>query len=154
PLAAVTVFVALTWVPETRDPNASSHFDLAGAVLASLALGGITYALIEWGGPTAWLAVVVGVLSAAGFLVGEARGREPLLVLSIFRSRNFSAANGMTLLVYGALGAVSFFTTIQLQTVSGYGALAAGASFVPMTLIMLSMGSRAGRLGMRIGPRI
>ncbi|HCB03933.1 MAG TPA: MFS transporter, partial [Nocardioides bacterium] len=97
---------------------------------------------------------VVGVVSAAGFLVVESREREPLLALGIFRSRTFSAANGMTLLVYGALGAVSFFTTIQLQTVSGYGALAAGAAFVPMTLIMLSLGTRSGRLGVRIGPRV
>jgi MFS family permease len=154
PLAVVTVMIAMRWVPETRDPDASSHFDLAGAVLASLALGGTTYALIEWGATTAWLAIAVGVLSAAGFLLVESREREPLLVLGIFRDRTFSAANVMTLLVYGALGAVSFFTTIQLQTVSGYGALAAGAAFVPMTLIMLTLGSHAGRLGMRIGPRI
>jgi EmrB/QacA subfamily drug resistance transporter len=154
PLAAVTVLIAVRWVPETRDPHASSHFDLAGAVLASSALGGTTYALIEWGGTAAWVAVVVGVLSVVGFLVVESRAREPMLVLGIFGDRTFSAANVMTLLVYGALGAVSFFTTLELQTVSGYGALAAGAAFVPMTVIMLSLGSRAGRLGMRIGPRI
>jgi EmrB/QacA subfamily drug resistance transporter len=154
PLAAITVLIAVKWVPETRDPHASSHFDVAGAVLASLALGGTTYALIEWGGIGAWVAVGVGALSAVGFLVVEAHEREPLLVLGIFRDRTFSAANVMTLLVYGALGAVSFFATIQLQTVSGYGALAAGAAFVPMTIIMLTLGSWAGRLGMRIGPRI
>ena len=50
PLAAVTVLIAVRHVPETRDPHASSHFDWWGAVLASLALGGTTYALIEWGG--------------------------------------------------------------------------------------------------------
>jgi MFS family permease len=94
------------------------------------------------------------VLAAVGFLVVESREPEPMLVLGVFRDRTFSAANVMTLLVYGALGAVSFFTTIELQTVSGYGALAAGASFVPMTVLMLLLGSRAGRLGTRIGPRI
>ena len=56
-----------------------------------------------------------------------------MLVLGIFRDRTFSASNVMTLLVYGALGAQGFFVTIQLQTVSGYGALAAGAAFVPTT---------------------
>ncbi|QIG45265.1 MFS transporter [Nocardioides anomalus] len=154
PLAVLTVFVALRYVPETRDPHASSHFDLLGAVLAILALGGTTYALIEWGGTAAWVAVVVGVLAAVGFLVVEDREREPMLVLSIFRDATFSASNVMTLLVYGALGAVSFFTTLQLQTVSGYGALAAGAAFVPMTVLLLLFSARAGRLGMRIGPRI
>ena len=67
------------------------------------------------------------MVAAVGFVVVEGREREPMLPLGIFRDRTFSAANVMTLLVYGALGAVSFFVTIQLQTVSGYGALAAGA---------------------------
>jgi len=154
PLAAVTVLIAVMAVPETRDPHASSHFDFAGAVLAAAALGGTTYALIEWGSTTAWVAVVVGIGAAVGFLVVEAREREPMLALGIFRDPTFSAANVMTLLVYGALGAVSFFVTIQLQTVSGYSALAAGAAFVPLTVVMLLLASRGGRLSMRIGPRI
>jgi EmrB/QacA subfamily drug resistance transporter len=154
PLAVVTVFIAVRTVPETRDPHASSHFDVAGAVLASAALGGATYALIQWGGTAAWVAVVVAVVAGAGFILVEGREREPMLVLSIFRNRTFSASNVMTLLVYGALGAVSFFVTLELQTVSGYGALAAGAAFVPMTLVMLVLASRGGRLSQRIGPRI
>lgn len=154
PLAVVTVVIALRHVPETRDPHASSHFDVAGAALACLALGGTTYALIEWGGTAGWVALAVGALSAVLFLVVESREREPMLVLGIFRDLTFSASNVMTLLVYGALGAVSFFSTLQLQTVSGYGALAAGAASVPMTIIMLTLSARAGRLGVRIGPRI
>ncbi len=154
PLAAVTVFIAMRWVPETRDPHAPSHFDLTGAVLAAAALGGATYALIEWGGTSAWVAVAVGVLAGVAFVVVEGRERMPMLPLGIFRDRTFSAANAMTLLVYGALGAMGFFVTIELQTVSGYGALAAGAAFIPATLLMLAFASYAGRLGVRIGPRI
>ncbi len=138
----MTAFIAIRYVPETRDPHASSHFDITGAVLASAALGGATYALIEWGGTAAWVAVAVGVLAAVGFLVVEDREREPMLVLGIFRDLTFSASNVMTLLVYGALGAQGFFVTIQLQTVSGYGALAAGAAFVPTTAVMLVLASR------------
>jgi EmrB/QacA subfamily drug resistance transporter len=154
PLAALTVYIALRYVPETRDPNAPSHFDFVGAALAAAALGGATYALIEWGGVAAWVAVVVGVVATVGFLAVEKRESMPMLPLGIFQDRTFSASNVMTLVVYGALGAVSFFVTIQLQTVSGYGALAAGAAFVPTTLLMLGLASRGGRLGMRIGPRI
>lgn len=154
PIAALTVFIAVRAVPESRDPNASVHFDVAGAVLGTAALGGTTYALIEWGGTAPWAAVAVAVLAGAGFLEVEARVREPMLALGIFRDRTFSASNVMTLLVYGALGAQGFFVTIQLQTVSGYGALAAGAAFVPTTLVMLLLASRGGRLAQRIGPRI
>ncbi len=154
PLAAITVFVAVKWVPETRDPHAASHLDVSGAVLATAALGGTTYALIEWGGTAAWVAVGIGIVAAGGFVAVEARERMPMLPLGIFADRTFTASNVMTLLVYGALGAVSFFVTIQLQTVSGYGALAAGAAFVPTTAVMLLLASYGGRLGTRIGPRI
>jgi EmrB/QacA subfamily drug resistance transporter len=154
PLAAVTVLIAVRHVPETRDPHASSHFDWWGAILASAALAGTTYALIEWGGVSAVAAAVVAVTAAVGFVVVEGREREPMLQLGLFRDRTFSASNLMTFLVYGALGALSFFVTIQLQTVLGYGALAAGLAFLPMTVAMLFLASAGGRLATRIGPRL
>jgi len=154
PLAALTVFIAVRAVPETRDPRASSHFDLVGAVLAAVTLGATTYALIEWGGASGWVAAVLGVAAGVGFVVAEAREPEPMLRLEMFRNMTFSASNAMTLLVYGALGALSFFVVIELQTVGGYEALAAGAAFVPMTIIMLFLAPAGGRLGQRIGPRI
>lgn len=154
PLAVVTVLIAQRSVPETRDPNASAHFDLAGAVLAAAALGGTTYALIQWGGPLAPWAGVLAVVTAVLFLVVERREREPMLRLDIFRDLTFSASNVMTFLVYGALGAVLFFLTLQLQTVGGYGALAAGLASLPLTICMLFLAARGGALGARIGPRI
>jgi EmrB/QacA subfamily drug resistance transporter len=154
PLAVVTVAIAQRWVPETRDPQASTRFDLPGALLATLALGGTTYALIEWGGDLAPYAAVASVLAAAAFLTVERRSREPMLQLRIFADRTFSAANAMTLLVYAALGAVLFFLTLQLQTVSGYTALAAGLASLPMTLCMLFLAAKGGELGARIGPRV
>ena len=117
PLAVLTVLLAVRFVPETRDPHASTHFDWWGAVLASLALGGTTYALIEWGGTAAVVAAVVAVVSAVGFVVVEKREPEPMLRLELFADRTFSASNLMTFLVYGALGAMIFFVTLQLQTV-------------------------------------
>lgn len=154
PLAAACVLVAQRWVPETRDPHASHHLDVTGAVLAALALGGTTYALIGWGEPAALPAVAVGLLAAVGFVVCEAREREPMLELGVFADRTFSAANVLTLLVYGALGAVLFFLTLQLQTVVGYGALRAGVATLPLTLCMLLLAARGGRLAARIGPRL
>lgn len=154
PLAAATILIAQRSVPETRDPNASTHVDLTGAVLAALALGGTTYALIDWGDPLALPAVVVGAAAAVGFVVTEAREREPMLALGVFADRTFSAVNVLTLLVYGAIGSVLFFLTLQLQTVAGYGALRAGLATVPLTVCMLLLASRGGRLASRIGPRI
>jgi EmrB/QacA subfamily drug resistance transporter len=154
PLAVLTVVVAQRFVPETRDPDASPQFDLAGAALASLALAGITWGLISWGTAEGAALGVAGVVAGVAFVVVERRGRHPMLPLELFRDVTFSAANAMTLVVYAALGGILFFLVIELQTVSGYGALAAGVATLPVTLCMLFLAARAGELGTRIGPRI
>jgi EmrB/QacA subfamily drug resistance transporter len=154
PPAAATVWIALRSVPETRDPHASSHFDVPGGLLATAALGGTTYALIQWGDTLAPYAGGLALLAGVGFVLVERRVREPMLQLGIFADRTFSAANAMTLLVYAALGAALFFITLQLQTVGGYGPLAAGISSLPITVCMLFFAARGGALATRIGPRI
>jgi hypothetical protein len=150
----LTVVIALKAVPETLDPNAPRRLDFTGALLATVFLGGLTYALIEWGGGLAPWAIGVAVLAAVGYVVDERRSDHPMLPLGIFANRNFSAANAMTLLVYAALGAVLFFLVLQLQTVSGYGALEAGIATLPITVCMLFLASKGGELGTRIGPRL
>lgn len=154
PLAVLTVWLAQTWVPETRDPRAHGRFDVTGAALASLALAGTTWALTDAGGPATVWAAAVGVLAAVAFISVERRTRAPMVPLGLFGDRTFSAANAMTLLVYAALGAILFFLVLQLQTVGGYTALEAGLATLPITVCMLLLASRGGALGERIGPRI
>ncbi|WP_435741827.1 MFS transporter [Nocardioides sp. SYSU DS0663] len=154
PLAAVTVAVAVRSVPETRDQGAADRIDVAGAVLATVALAAVTYALIQAGDVWAVPAGVVAALALAAFVAVERRVRAPMLEPGIFRDVTFSAANVMTLLVYAALGAVMFFLVIELQTVGGYSALAAGTATLPVTACMLFLAARGGDLGARIGPRV
>jgi EmrB/QacA subfamily drug resistance transporter len=154
PLAVVTIVLTNRSVPESRDPSASTHFDVAGASLTMVSLGGMTYALIEWGHSWALVAGVVGLLAGGALVWVEAHEREPMVPLELFVDRTFSAANAMTLVVYGALGAVLFFLVLQLQTVAGWSALGAGLATLPITVCMLLLASRGGRLGARIGPRI
>ena len=155
PVAVLTLAAARA-VPETRDPSAVRGFDALGALLGALGLGGVTYALIEWRtAPGAAVpAAVVGVVAAVAFLVHERRSRDPMLPPSLFASRQFSAANAMTLLTYAALGGVLFFLVLQLQTVSGFGALQAGMATLPITVVMLLLAGRGGALAGRIGPRL
>lgn len=159
PLAAVVVAVALRHVPETRDQTVAGRpADGAGAVLAAVGLAGVTYALIEgpergWGGAVL-AAAAAGVAGLVGFVVTESRSRHPMLPLGIFASRQFSAANGVTFVVYGALGSTFFLLVVQLQQVLGYSPLAAGAATLPVTLLMLGLSARAGDLAQRIGPRV
>lgn len=154
PLAVLTIWLAIRWVPESRDPRAHGRFDVPGAVLASLALAALTFALTDWQSPWLPVAVAVAVLAGAGFVVVEMRTKDPMAPLGLFADRTFSAANSMTVLVYAALGAILFFLLLQLQTVGGYGALKAGLATVPITVCMLLLASRGGALGERIGPRI
>ncbi len=159
PLAVVVVFVAQRHVPETRDPTAGGRIDLLGAALAVIGLGGITYAIIEIpslgiGSAPVVVAGLVGVLAMVAFLFAEARLSHPMLPLSIFSSRQFSAANAVTFLVYGAFGGIFFLLAVQLQVVAGFSALGAGIALLPITVVMLLLSARAGQLAQRIGPRL
>lgn len=159
PLAALVVWIAARHVPESRDPAAAgSRVDLAGAVLGALALGGLTYALISAGeegvGARVLLAAFLGLLAAVALVVVERRVAHPMVPFEAFREAQFSAANAVTFLVYGGLGAVFFLLVVQLQVVSGFSALAAGTALLPATVLMLLLSARSGALAARIGPRL
>lgn len=159
PLAVVVVAIALRHVPETRDPGAASVIDVPGAGLGVLALGGVTYALVEQPdrGLGSWpvmTAAVIGAVAIVGFVLVERRTRYPMLPLTMFASRQFSAANLVTFTVYGGLGAVFFLLVIQLQVVGGFRPIAAGLSILPITIVMLLLSARSGQLAYRIGPRL
>ncbi|MFF8957977.1 MFS transporter [Streptomyces sp. NPDC014894] len=151
PLAALCVPVALRHVPESRDPRAHGKgFDVLGAVLGAGALTLVTYALIA----PAWWAGAAGVVVGAVFVAVERRRPDPMLPLSIFRSRLFTAVNLVTLCVYAAFGGFFFLVALQLQVVSGYSPLQAGVALLPTTVLMLLFSARSGALAERIGPRI
>ena len=157
PIGAVVMVVAARHVPESRDPEAARSFDVLGAALGAVGLGGATYALIEHGNAPSLqvlTAAVVGVVALVLFVVFERRHRDALVPMHLFASRTFSVANGLTLLVYGALGAMLFFVVLQLQIVTGWSPLAAGLSTVPLTLVMLLFSSRSGALAAQLGPRL
>jgi EmrB/QacA subfamily drug resistance transporter len=158
PIGAFVAAMAPRHVPETRDPRASGRLDVAGAALAGIGLAGVTYALIEapgGGAPAAIvLAALVGVLALAGFLLVERRSASPMLPLTLFASRQFSAANVVTLVVYAALSGVFFLLVAFLQVSLGYSPIAAGAASLPVTVLMLALSARAGALAQRIGARI
>ncbi|WP_241253471.1 DHA2 family efflux MFS transporter permease subunit [Streptomyces sp. W1SF4] len=157
PVAALCVPVALKHVPESRDPAAAgARFDVLGAVLGAAALGLLTYALIEARSAAAPVigAAVGGLLLAAVFVYVERHRPDPMVPPDMFASRQFTAVNLVTLFVYAAFGGFFFLVVLQLQVVSGYSALGAGAALLPTTVLMLLLSSRAGTLGERIGPRV
>ena len=159
PVAVVVVSVAVRHVPESRDSSVVGRLDYPGPVLAALGLAGLTWSLTEgqakgWATPDILIPGVLGIVALVTLLLVERVTAQPMLPLGIFRSRQFSAANIVTFVVYAALSGGLFLLPIELQRVLGFSPLAAGASLLPLTVIMLLLSARVGRLAQRIGPRI
>jgi EmrB/QacA subfamily drug resistance transporter len=158
PLGLFVVLTAPRHVPETRDPMASGRLDVRGATLAALGLAGTTYALIEAPGAGASAAILVtaigGVLALILFVVAERHAANPMMPLSMFASRQFTAANLVTVVVYAALGGVFFLLVAFLQISMGYSPLASGAASLPVTALMLVFSARSGALAQAVGSRI
>ena len=156
PLCAVVLLLAAR-LPEAPRVDVAS-IDIVGAVLAVLALGGITFALIEgpdggWTAPEV-AAGVLGLLAGLLAVIYEPRVEHPMVPVDLFSIRPFTAANVITFLVYGGMGVVFFLLPLQLQVVAGWTPVESGAALLPVTVILLFLSSRAGDLAQRIGPRI
>jgi EmrB/QacA subfamily drug resistance transporter len=157
PLVLATMALVLAAVPRTTRAS-GRRIDVLGAVLCAAGLGGIVFALIEqphygWSNPVILVPLVAGVLALVSFLAYEQRVAQPMLKLELFSRRNFAVGNAETLAMYAGLAILFFFLTIFLQQVSGYSALEAGTTVLPVTLVMFALSRRFGALAGRYGPR-
>jgi EmrB/QacA subfamily drug resistance transporter len=159
PLALAVVLISVWRVPESRETGEQGGLDWHGAALATLGLGALVYGLIESPrlGFSNWLVLVTltcGVAALVVFVIHEARAKNPMVPLRLFRSGDFAGANVLTLLLYAALGGTFFFFPLNLIQVQGYSATAAGASLLPFVVIMFSFSRWSGGLIDRFGPRL
>ena len=159
PLAAGAIALALVFVGESRDPGAG-RTDYGGAFLATAALGGATYGLTLWSSTGRFDAIAIGAIVAglllfAGFLwVERARRDEAMMPLSLFKDSCFTGLNLMTLLLYGAFGAVMLLVPYVLIEQAGYSPVQAGLAMLPLP-ILLTVGSPVmGQLSERTGPHL
>ncbi len=159
PLSAAVLLICRRHVPESVDSSSHGRIDSPGATWAVIALGGITFGLIEgesdgWGSPLIVTTLAVAIIAVVAFVVTEFRSRNPMVPPRMFSERQFATTNAVTFLVYGGLGGALFLMPITLQTVAGYSPLASGVSLLPITLLMLFLSARSGKLAARIGPRL
>jgi len=159
PLAVAVVFLSLRFIEESRNPSRGARIDWAGAALAVGGLGGLVYGLLEWPARGARNPVVVASLVAGAsmlvlLIVVERRLKDPMLPLDLFRSRPFTLANLLTLLLYGALGAMMFLVPMNLIQVQRYSPTEAGAALLPFALIMFTLSRWSGGLVSRVGARL
>jgi EmrB/QacA subfamily drug resistance transporter len=160
PLVAICVTLILAVIPRAKPRRESTRrIDFLGAGLCALGLGGPVFALIEqprlgWSNPAVIGPLIVGVVLLVCFVVHEARARDPMLPLQLFRRRNFSAGNIETFSMYAGLAILFFFLTIFLQQIGGYTPLQSGLATLPATVVMFAFSRRFGALADRFGPRL
>lgn len=152
---------AVLWLARSIAPNAPGErvpIDAVGALLVSLGLAGVVFALVEqpargWSDAAVAAPGLAGAVLLIAFVLWEARTPHPMLPLALFRDRDFAVINAATLLLYAPLGATTFLLSVFLQQVAGYEAAGAGLALLPTTLVVITMARRFGRLGDRIGAR-
>ncbi len=158
PLAAAVIVISLQSISESKDERHKGRIDWIGASLATLGLGALTFGLIEssrlgFRSISVWIGIAGGLIALAIFILVEARIKSPMLPLGLFRSRNFSGANMLTLLLYFALSAGFFFLSLNLIQVQNFSATAAGAALLPFVILMFVLSRWSGGLVDRFGPR-
>ena len=159
PLAVVVVVLSLRFMDESKDPSRGRSIDWRGAALGVVGLGGIILGLLELPplGATHPLVIgslVIGAVCLGSLVYAEDREKSPMLPLGLFRSRTFTLANILTLLLYGALGVVMFLLPLVLIQVEHYSPTQAGAALVPFAVIMFALSRWSGGLIKRVGARL
>jgi EmrB/QacA subfamily drug resistance transporter len=159
PIAVIVIVLSLRFMKESRDPSRTRQIDWLGGTLAVLGLGGLVFGLLEWPPlgathPLVLGALTIGVVSLLLLIVVERRARSPMLPLALFKSRTFTLANTLTLLLYAALSVVLFLVPLNLIQVQHYTATAAGAALLPFPLIMFALSRWSGGVVARMGSRL
>ena len=158
PVGIAGIIVSRLFIDETRDESEEQRLDLPGLITSAVGLFGLTYGLIEannygWGSTRILVSFAVAFVGLASFVLLEHRQRVPMLDLSLFKNSTFAGANVTMLLVALAMFGVFFFNSLYLGQILGYSPIQTGATFLPLTILIVFVAPLAGRFSDKIGSR-
>src|SRR5256884_4575063 len=158
PVGVLGVVAARVFIDETKDTSKEQRLDLPGLITSGIGLFALTYGRIEtnnraWTSPRVLMLFAIAVIALGAFVFLELHQRLPMLDLSLFRNSTFAGANAAMLLVGLAMFGIFFYNSLFLQNILGYGAIKTGATFLPMTVLIILVAPIAGRFSDRIGAR-
>jgi EmrB/QacA subfamily drug resistance transporter len=158
PVGVLGVIAARLFIDETKDTSAEQSLDLPGLLTSGIGLFALTFGLIEtnsysWTSTRVLALFAIAVIALTAFVLLELHQRLPMLDLTLFKNPTFAGANAAMLLVGLAMFGIFFYNSLLLQGVLGYGAIKTGATFLPMTVLIILVAPIAGRFSDRIGAR-
>jgi EmrB/QacA subfamily drug resistance transporter len=158
PVGILAIVVTRLVVSESRDTSAVQRLDFPGLLASGIGLFALTFALIEansygWTDPVIVALFATSAVALGVFVLLELRQRVPMLDLSLFKNGTFAGSNAVMLLVGLAMFGVFFYNSLFVQNVMGYSAVQTGATFLPMTMLIILIAPAAGKFSDRVGSR-
>lgn len=159
PIGLATLLVLSRKVGESKDAEAGNALDLPGVFTIALGLAALTFGFLRWpalgfSSFPIWGSLALGLLLLVLFVIIESRSRHPMMPLFLFSNRTFSGVNALTFFLYAGLGAGMLFLSLNLVQAQGYSQLESGLTFLPFTILMITMARWAGTLADKHGPRL
>jgi EmrB/QacA subfamily drug resistance transporter len=159
PIGLAVLLMLWLRVKESRDENTQHALDFPGAITIALGLAFLTFGFLRipavglhnW---QVYCSLTAGILLLITFIYIQSKSKHPMMPLTLFANLTFSGANLLTFFLYAGLGAGMLFLSLNLVQVQGYSQLQSGLTFLPFTVLMISLARFAGSLADKYGPRL
>jgi EmrB/QacA subfamily drug resistance transporter len=159
PIGTVALIILISKVKERRDEDADKAVDIGGAIAIASSLALITFGFLRipalgFKSPQVYLTLFGGIILLVVFILIEKKSKHPMMPLYLFSNPVFTGVNLLTFFLYAGLGAGMLFLSLNLVQVQGYSQLQSGLTFLPFTVLMITIARFAGTMADRYGPRL